>query len=559
MSAADALREGRDAFERRAWARAYARLSAADEIAPLGLDDLERLAVSAYLIGRDEASAGAWARGHNECLRLNDVPRAVRCGFWLVLDLLNRGEPARANGWLARTRRLLDEAPADCAERGLVLVLIARTHVKEGDIAAAHEAASRAIQLADRFDDPELEVFGRLGFAQVRARRGDAGGAVALFDEIMVAVTAGDVSPIAVGVVYCAVIDGCQSLFDLGRAREWTAAVSRWCETQPDLVPFRGKCLVHRAEIMRLSGAWSQAMAEAEQACGWLIHSIGQDEASGAAGELSAFKYPVGAAFYQLAEIHRVRGDFADADAAYRQASHYGTSPQPGLGLLRMAQGRSGEAEAAVRRLLAERQTPHARAGVLAASVDVMIEARDLPVARLAADELAALAAGSDAPFLRALSAQATGSVLLAEGDARGAVAALRGAWMGWQEIEAPYEAARVRVLLGLGCRALGDDGAAELELDAARRVFERLAAAPDVARLNALRGTPQEDGAGALTPRELEVIALIATGRTNQAIAGELGISKRTAMIAPRSAALRFAYASECMIRRPRPSRLTP
>jgi DNA-binding CsgD family transcriptional regulator len=527
MISADSLERGRESHARRAWGDAYAQLSAADREGSLEPEDLERLATAAYLFGKD--TDDIWARAYHAFLDGGDRERAARCAFWLVLDLLTRGELARANGWLARTQHLLEDGRCDCAERGLVLVLAARQHIKLGDITAAHDNACQAVELAHRFEDPDLQVFSRLILGQITARRGNAAHAAALFDEIMVAVTVGDVSPIAVGIVYCAVIDTCYSQFDLGRAREWTAALSRWCSGQPDLVPFRGQCLVHRAELVRLNGAWSQALAEAEQACSWLTQTISQLETPADVHELSAFKYPVGPAFYQVAEIHRLRGNFAKAHAAYRQASEYGHPPEPGLALLRIAQGRADAAAAAIRRVLREPQSRPKRASVLAACVEIMIAVSDLPSARAAADELAAIAGECNAPYLRALSAQATGSALLAEGDAHAALVALRAAWMGWQEIEAPWEAARVRVLLGLACRALDDEDAAELEFESAQRIFQRLAAAPDVARVTMLQGSPASATAGGLTRRERQVVALLATGKTNRAIAQELAISERT------------------------------
>jgi ATP/maltotriose-dependent transcriptional regulator MalT len=525
--AIDRLAMAREAFARREWKKAYADLSVADQPpAQIGVDDLERLAISAYMLGNDEASADFWARAHAESLRRHDVNRAARCAFWLVLDLLTRGEDARAGGWLARAKHLLDEQPDDCAEQGLLLALTARTHVRRGDIDSAHQAASRALELARRFDDSELQIFSRLGLAQVTARRGERGAAAGLFDELMVAVTVGDVSPVAVGVVYCAVIDGCFALLDLGRAREWTEVLSGWCAAQPDLVAFRGQCLVHRAELLRLSGAWPQATAEAERACEWLTEATGQP---GDTPRMSPFKYPVGAAFYQLAEMHRLRGAFERADAAYRRASEYGCAPEPGLPLLRLAQGQRAGAEAAIRRVLGEPHPPPKRAAVLAACVEIMIEPSARDVARAAADELAAMAARYDARYLSALAAHARGSVLLADGDAPGALTALRQAWMDWQDIEAPWQAARGRVLLGLTCRALGDDDAAQLEFDAAERVFQRLGAAPDLAHVQSLRARSTGPAEGALTVREREVLALIATGMTNRAIADALAISDRT------------------------------
>ena len=512
MGTIDALAAGRDAFARHAWTQAYAELSAADRASPLDLEDVERLAVSAYLIGRDQASADLWARAHSDSVRQHDLPRAARCTFWLVADLLTKGQVARANGWLARAQRLLDDEACECAERGLLLVLVARRHIKEGNVAAASGRAEEAIALARQFPDPALQVFSRLIQAQLCVRRGEGARAATLFDEIMVAVTVGDVPPLAVGTVYCAVIDSCNAVFDLGRAREWTSALSGWCSDQPDLVPFRGQCLVHRAELLRLEGAWSQAMEEAERACNWLSESTGK-----------------GPALYQVAEIHRLRGDFAKADAAYQQASQFGYAPEPGLALLRMAQGRQHAAEAAIRRGLRETHSRAKRAEMLAACVELMIAVPDLPAARAAEEELRSMDAACSAPFLRSLSAHATGGVLLADGDPRAALTPLREAWMGWQELEAPWQAARVRVLLGLACRALGDEDGAALEFDAAGKIFDRLGAAPDAERVTSLSGSSAGAGSGVLTSRERQIISLLATGMTNRAIAQGLAISERT------------------------------
>jgi DNA-binding CsgD family transcriptional regulator len=261
-------------------------------------------------------------------------------------------------------------------------------------------------------------------------------------------------------------------------------------------------------ELLRLGGVWSQATKEAERACEWRT----------------------GAAFYQLAELHRLRGRFVEADLAYRRASDFGQATDPGLPLLRLAQGHGAAAQAAIRRALVEPQPLRTRADLLAAAVEIMIDASDLQTARAAADELVALTTRSNARYLRALSAQTTGSLLLAQGDAAGALRSLRQAWMDWQDVDAPWEAARVRVLLGVTCRALGDEDSAQLEFGAAHRVFERLGAAPDLARVSALLRVPcAASGDSMLTARERQVLALIATGLTNRAIADALAISDRT------------------------------
>jgi DNA-binding NarL/FixJ family response regulator len=545
------LDRGRQAFAQRAWKEAYARLSAADAHALLEGRDLEMMATAAYLIGNDEASETAWTRAY-EWLRTRDRRRAARCAFWLVLQLLAIGDWARGGGWLSTAERLLDE-DAECPERGLLLVLVARTYAKRGDLDAASDAFTRIAALARTSDDPELRAFSLLARAQATARRGGSAAAMGLFDEAMVAVTTGALSPISAGVIYCAVIEACYDILDVGRAREWTAALSRWCADQPDLLPFRGHCLVHRAETMRLSGDWSSAIAQARQVC-----AVASPPASepGAPVPLDhrTRAYPIGAAFYEMAEIHRMRGEFGDAEEAYRQAHLYGRSPEPGLALLRLAQGRVDAAEAAIRRIDSQRQKRVVRAGMLSACVDIMLAAQVRPAARDAADELAALAEGMPAPYLCALSAQASGAILLADGKPRDALEALRAAWLEWQALDVPYEAARVRVAIGLTWRQLGDGEAAELEFEAARRVFLRLGAAPDVARVNGLLVPSSPAAARSLTPRELQVIRLIAAGESNRAIARELAISERTVdrhvsniltklELSSRSAATAYAY----------------
>jgi DNA-binding NarL/FixJ family response regulator len=329
----------------------------------------------------------------------------------------------------------------------------------------------------------------------------------------MVAVTAGEVSPITVGVVYCAVIEACDEILDVGRSREWTAALAEWCGAQADLVPFRGPCLVHRAATMRMCGDWSSAMTEAAQACS-------------AAKEMAG---PAGAAFYELGEICRMRGKFGEAEAAYRQASLHGRSPEPGLALLRLAEGRIETAVAAIRRVLDQPQKRWARVNVLAAAVEILISARNLDAARAAVEELTAMTARLPARFLLALAAQARGRWLLAGNEPREALAELRAAWMAWQELEIPFEAARARVMMGLACRALGDEEAAALEFAAARHVFLRLEAAADMAQVDGLLTSSASPTGPRLTSREMQVIRLLASGQPNRAIAHQLAISERT------------------------------
>jgi DNA-binding NarL/FixJ family response regulator len=339
--------------------------------------------------------------------------------------------------------------------------------------------------------------------------------------------------------VYCATIAACHSIYDVRRAREWTEALTKWCDAQPELVPFRGPCLVHRAEILRLGGAWSDAMTEAERARQYL-----QDHVDFALAD----------ACYQQAELHRLRGQFSEAEAAYRQASLHGREPQPGLALLRVTQGQTDAAQAAIRRVVEEPHDPIERAGQLAAFVEIMLAVDDVDAARSAASELAGIADEFQSPFLRAASAYAGGAIALADGDAATAIGSLRQAWSTWCDVDAPDEAARARALIGVACRDLGDDDTATMEFDAARRAFTTLGAMPELARLERLTAPAPVRAAGGLTGREIEVLELVAAGKTNRQIAAALVISEKTVArhvsniftklgVSTRSAATGYAY----------------
>ncbi len=505
------LVRSREARRRQEWGEAFAEFTTLSGDAGVGPADLEGAALAAYLTGKDDECEVLWGRAYRAWLDAGDRPRAARCAFWLGLPLLLKGESARGGGWLARAGRLVHEPRIDCAEVGLLLVPVALRALSTGDAASALETLGRVDELGERFDDWDVLAFGRLGRGQALIALGEVAQGVALLDEAMVAVTVGEVSPIAAGLVYCAVLLACQSTFDRARAEEWTAALERWCDAQQDLVPFRGECLVHRAEVLQVRGEWPEAVAEARHACDWL------------AGRPAA-----GRAHYQLGELHRLRGELSEADAAFRAASALGRQPQPGCALLRLAQGHAEAAATMIARALEDTRDDGARAKLLPASVEIALAGRDTALARAAADELAAIAATRDAPLLRAVAAEAEGTVLLAEGDARAASAKLRQAFGEWQELPARYEAARTRVALGRACRDLGDEEAAAVELEAARSTFSELGAGPDLAHVERLLGGRTVAAEG-LTARELEVLALVVGGRTNGQIATALVISPHT------------------------------
>jgi ATP/maltotriose-dependent transcriptional regulator MalT len=409
--------------------------------------------------------------------------------------------------------------------------------MSSGDAEGAHHAASQAAAVAARFDEHDLFATAThfAGLTLIKQGRVDEG--LQLLDEAMVAVTSGEVSPFFAGVVYCGVIASCEEAFEPRRAQEWTNALTRWCEAQPQLVSFTGRCLAHRAGIKQLHGAWADALEEAV---------IARERC-----EQAMNRAATGQAYYQQAELHRLRGDFAAAEGAYRDASRYGREPQPGLALLRLAQGEADAAAAALRRALAETAEPLQRAVLLPAYMEVALAQDVVDDAEAASAELDEIGGRYGRPMLHAIAAQVRGSVELARGEPQAALRSLREAWQVWEELDAPYEGARVRLLVGLACRALGDEDGAALEFESARATFEALGAAPEIARVDRLVGRKESHG---LSARELEVLRLLASGRTNRDIATELVVSEHTVArhvqnifaklgVSSRTAATAFAF----------------
>lgn len=503
------IMRGREAFGVQAWTAAFEALASAEAERPLDTADLELFAEAADMLGQSDYAVVLLRRAYTAHAEAGSVGRALRCAYWLCKLLAWGGEFAQSGAWLARAKRLALAQPG-CPEYAYLGLLDAELHFRAGEFAQMLEVVHQLPDAGDSTDhDLAAGTIMTRGLALVH--NGDITAGLAELDDAMVAVAEGTVSARCTGMIYCVVIGACHELQELRRAKEWSEALAKWCAAQPDFTGvYRGLCRIHRATLLQLGGAWPDAVREARLACTQLTAGYGEGAAGGA--------------FYELAELHRLRGEYDDSDRAYRDALSHGWDAQPGLALLWLARGRKPQAAAAMRRVLAETTDPRRRTRLLPAAVEILLSDGSGEAASFA-DELQDIARNHGAAALRAMAGQAVGAVRLAEGTAREALPPLREAGRLWRELAVPYEAARVGVLVGLACRALDDEGSAALELDAARQLFQRLGAGPDLARVQRLTGMEQSP----LSPRELEVVGLVSLGRSNHAIAAELFLSEKT------------------------------
>ena len=526
----------RENLARGAWADAYESLRVADP-SELTAPDLEGLADAAWWLSRFEDSLDARQKAYAAYAAAGDEAAAGAVAARLAIEHFVREEPSIGSGFLMRAQRHLGELPA-CPEQGFLAVVEANMARFAGDLDDARTCAHLAIQLGERFGERDVVAMAihTEGLALIDA--GEVSGGLALLDEAMTSVLGGDLSPYFTGLIYCNLIQACLELSDIRRAGEWSDAARVWCDALQPGSPFPGMCRVNRAEVARLRGAWPEAEAEAVLASEELL-----DVEPGLAAS----------AFYQVGEIRRRTGDVDGADAAFARAHEFGADPQPGLALLRLAQGKIEAARTALRlALMTEQQRPR-RSRLLAAQVEVALAAEDVDEARTAADELEAVARESATPALAAAADTAAGAIHLAQGDVPAALEHLGRASAAWQALQLPYEAARARALYARAIRAGGDEEGARLELRAASAAFERLGAGPDAATIARLLDGPGSLPAG-ITPREAQVLRLVAAGKTNRDIAVELVISEHTVArhlqnlfaklrVSSRSAATAYAF----------------
>jgi DNA-binding CsgD family transcriptional regulator len=536
MAGVDGLVRARAEFEAGEWAEALDRWSRLDA-GSLGAEDLADAAQSAYLLGRTEESAELYRRAHEERLDAGDVEGAVRCAFHISMNSALAGDLSAASGWASRGERLLGRLPPGSLEAGYLAFARMFLHLRAGRMQQALECAVTATETGRRFADAELAAMGLCSQGRLSIYSGDVPGGLAMLDESMVEATTAVRDLVSLGHVYCTAIEGCQEIAEIGRVAEWTELLHRWCGAHPQLVIFVGQCSLHRAQVLRARGAWPEALDELDAA-------IRRYERSGAL-------VAVGQAAYERGDLLRLRGETDAASESFRMSAERGYDPQPGLAEMWLDQGSTAAAAGAVHRLLEETRGDVARSRVLPGAVRVLVGAGEVDSAVAAARELEALSESFGCEALELEAALAAAEALRSSGDVLGCMPYLRKARQLATRLDLPFHAARARLAAARALRALGDEETARTELDAARAALGEIGARADLAGVGA---TPSPTLPRGLSDREVEVLRLVAAGRSNAEIAAELVLSERTVArhvsnifvkldVGSRTAAAAFAY----------------
>lgn len=461
-----AAARGRDAARRHAWAEAFAELSAADASGALAGADLEALADAAFFAARPEVMLDAKERAFAAHQVASDRVRAAYVAVDLARIHGHEGRPSLARAWLRRAERILEDLP-EAYPHGYLALARSEAASAAGDLDAAEALAASAIEIASRHGNGELHAWGLRELGLVRIAQGRTADGLAMLEEASIAAVSGELTPFASGVICCSMISVCRDLADYPRAIEWIEATDRYCRRE-SVSGFPGACRIHRAEIATLNGSWQRAEQDLERAT----------------RELTEFGLSslVADGYYATGEVRRLRGDLAGADEALRRSYALGRSPHPALALVRLAEGRTEAAAAAIRAALDEsRREDVARARLLPAAIEIELAAGEPGRARQALDDYRALVASYPSAAREAALHIAAGRVLLAESEPAAAADELRAGIRQWREVPGPHEAARGRVVLAAALHALGDPDGAELELRAAVDEFERLGARLDM------------------------------------------------------------------------------
>ncbi len=534
------LKDAREAAARYDWALAYEAFGTMDP-ATLEPSDLEAFADAAWWNFQLPESIDLRQKAHAGYVAAGNVRAAARVAWFLFFDYIIPGETSVAMGWLKRAQRHLTDLD-ECIEHGLIALAEARVAFDRGDLDRALELADRVVTIGERFRDRDAVGLGLDAKGRFLVARGEVERGMELLEEAMTAVIAGEVSPFVRGWMFCDVLGTCMQIADLRRANQWTDAATAWSASMRTSSPFTGICRVHRVEVAVLRGEWETAESEALRA----------------AQEMATRVPPLaGEAMYMLGEICRRRGDVASAEEAFTRAHEMGRDPQPGLALIRLAQGKGDAAAAGLRNALWGTPGPNLpRATLLAAQVEVDLARGDLTSARAAADQLDAMAAAIGSELVGAMGTTARAAVHLAAGEIEPGFATSVAAFRSWQELRLPYETAHARLLVADASKRGGDEERARLELDAARAAFERLGAKVDARRAAERLRDSSELPAG-LSAREVEVLKLVAAGKTNREIAAEMVISEHTVSrhlqnifaklgVSSRAAATAFAFENQ-------------
>ena len=473
---ADQVEAAREALDRHAWREALDLLKEADSAKALSAEELELLAEAATWAAELKDAMSAIERAFAAHVKAGNRRRAALLATTLAHHYGGLLQKSRAQGWLGQAERLLDQEPEETVEHGWLAIQKALVAFNKGDLESMLALGREAERLGRKFGDRNVEIIGiqRQGMALVGKGEIDEG--LGLLDLASAAAAAGELAPWETLVVYCNTIGACRDRADYGRAFEWADIAKDWCESFGATTGFPGLCRVNRAEVLRHRGAYEAA----------------EEEARHAVEDLHALNPRItGEAFYEIGEIKLRLGRLREAQEAFDQAHELGRTPEPGNSLLRLAEGRIDAAALSIRLALSDDSLmPLQRARTLPAQVEIALASGDVERARAAKDELVEIARTHDTDALVARAAAARGAVELADGNVESAINCLRQSFRKWHEdASAPYDAARVRLLLAEAYRRTGDADAAERELRAARKTFEELGARLDAEHAASLLG----------------------------------------------------------------------